>query len=318
MTILIDTLSLNETFDLGLGLLRYQGVTCPSRAGEVLVLPQPVMTVHHNPLDRVLLQPSRNPNHAFHLNEALWMLAGRNDALWLDQFVHDFSTRFAEPNGRIHGAYGKRWRKHFGMDQINEIVNLLKRDPYNRQLVLTMWDPKADLGTIVKDKPCNTHIYFRADNSVLDMTICCRSNDMVWGAYGSNIVHFSMLHEVIAALAEIPLGTLYQFSNNMHGYTSVVTPIVRDEPPRPSVPCTVPMVTVPSKFFEDVYKWSGLNCETETYQNSWFDKVALPVTLAFHHRQDPQMAITLLNTCEDLGWYAGMRIWLDKFWEEKI
>src|ERR1700733_5124864 len=90
----------------GLTLLEKSGIKGPSRNGDVLVMGCPVMTINHFPMNRVSFNERRNANPFFHLMEALWMLAGRNDATWLDQFVGDFSKRYAEPDGKMHGAYG--------------------------------------------------------------------------------------------------------------------------------------------------------------------------------------------------------------------
>jgi hypothetical protein len=54
------------------------------------------------------------------------------------------------------------------------------------------------------------------------MTVCCRSNDIIWGAYGANAVHFSFLLEFIASATGIPMGVYRQFSNNFHLYTNIV------------------------------------------------------------------------------------------------
>jgi hypothetical protein len=81
-----------------------------------------------------------------------------------------------------------------------------------------MWSVVDDLDMDAKDLPCNTHIYFRVQGKTLHMTVCNRSNDLVWGALGSNIVHFSFLHELIAKGAGLQVGTMFQFTNNLHIY----------------------------------------------------------------------------------------------------
>jgi hypothetical protein len=88
-----------------------------------------------------------------------------------------------------------------------------------------MWDPKADLNpgpyTERKDLPCNTQIMFAIRNDKLDMTVINRSNDIVWGAFGTNSVHFTFLQEVIACAVGVDVGHYYLFSNNFHMYNSV-------------------------------------------------------------------------------------------------
>ena len=43
----------------------------------------------------------------------------------------------------------------------------------------------------------------------LCMTVCNRSNDMLWGAYGANVVHMSMLQEFVALFSKFTDGRLY-------------------------------------------------------------------------------------------------------------
>jgi hypothetical protein len=50
------------------------------------------------------------------------------------------------------------------------------------------------------------------------MTVACRSNDIVWGCYGANAVHMSMLQEFIACATGLAMGTYYQISNDWHIY----------------------------------------------------------------------------------------------------
>lgn len=226
-----------EALPTGVELLLSRGEQEDSRAGPVLVAPKPVTTVYLNPCQRVLFSPVRDANPFFHLAEALWMLAGRNDAKFLNLFVKDFGERFAETDGTVHGAYGHRWRKALGFDQLDHVVATLKRDPTSRQCVIQMWDasPEActgydDLRGSWKDRPCNTHIYLRVREDkgwrergdkfshVLDITVPCRSNDIIWGAYGSNAVHFSILQEYLAARIGVGVGRYYQISNNYHAY----------------------------------------------------------------------------------------------------
>jgi thymidylate synthase len=205
----------------GLALLREVGKEEASRAGPVLVAPCPVMTIYDRPCERVLFSAERDANPFFHLAEALWMLAGRNDAAFLNLFIRNFGEQFAQPNGTVHGAYGFRWREMFSMDQLDEVVRILKEEPLSRQAVLTMWNPNVDLGfPDLKDRPCNTQIYFRILDARLQMTVMCRSNDILWGAYGANAVHFSVLQEYLAARIGVKVGIYYQFSNNFHAYIS--------------------------------------------------------------------------------------------------
>lgn len=213
----ITARNVNEAFATAWHVLRVAGVEETSRNGPVLVAPDPVITTYTHPRQRVLFNPERDANAVFHLMESLWMLAGAQHVSWLEQFSSRISA-YAEDDGNIHGAYGYRWRNHFGMDQVAGIVATLQKDPNSRQAVLQMWDPTEDLLGSWRDRPCNTAIYFDCRGGRLNMTVTCRSNDVLWGCYGANVVHMSVLQEVIAAALGVDVGVYRQFSNNWHAY----------------------------------------------------------------------------------------------------
>lgn len=214
--------NVNSALPAGLALLKKYGVEAPSRNGPVLAMPCPVTTAYTRPTQRVLFGAVRDANPFFHLFESLWMLAGHNDTAFVARYNPRMAT-FSDDNDAAtqNGAYGYRWRQHFnGVDQLLEVALLLARDPTTRRAMLGMWDPAQDLvNQGSKDLPCNTHVYFDASRGVLDMTVCCRSNDVVWGAYGANAVHMSFMQEWLALYLNIPVGTYYQMSNNYHVYT---------------------------------------------------------------------------------------------------
>lgn len=204
----------------GVLLLKAHGTREDSRVGPVLVADAPVATVYGQPRNRVSFSPVRDANPFFHLAEALWMLAGRNDSAFLEYFVPRFKE-FSDDGRTLNGAYGFRWRDHFGYDQLEAIARELIKNPGTRRAVLSMWDGHEDFDSAVggsKDVPCNTHAYFRRRGDALDMTVLCRSNDIVWGAYGANVVHFSFLLEFMAATVGARVGTYTQVSNNYHAY----------------------------------------------------------------------------------------------------
>jgi len=191
-----------------------------TRNGPALVFPEPVTTTYLKPTERVLFHAGRDANPIFHLMEAIWMLAGRNDVAFLEQFNRQIE-QYSDDGEVFNAAYGHRWRKHFGHDQLIEVINLLRKDPRSRQAVIQMWDDK-DLTKETKDKACNTQIVFSIRGGFfLDMTVFNRSNDIWWGAYGANAVHFSVLQEFVATSVGMQVGVYRQISNNLHLYTEL-------------------------------------------------------------------------------------------------
>lgn len=77
-----------------------------------------------------------------------------------------------------------------------------------------------DLGKSSKDIPCNDLIMFKIRDGELNMTVCCRSNDAILGAYGANAVQFSMIQEFVARAVGVRVGVYRQISDSFHVYSS--------------------------------------------------------------------------------------------------
>jgi thymidylate synthase len=204
--------------------------------GRALTAPWPVTTVYRNPQQRVIFWPERDANPFFHLYEALWMLQGRDDVGPLLRYAKRMMD-FSDDSYTLHGAYGHRWRQHFykekdpyiwhdPIDQIVVIADRLRNDPDDRRCVLQMWDATVDLDRKGRDVPCNTMATFQISRrGCLDLDVFCRSNDIIWGAYGANAVHFSLLLEYVAAKVGVPMGVYRQHSINYHAYEKVFEPL---------------------------------------------------------------------------------------------
>ena len=191
------------------------------RNGKTLECVDPVTTVYLKPTERVCLIEERDANPFFHFIESMWMLAGRKDLKPLTYYVSSMKD-FSDDGETLWGAYGWRWKSYFLKDQIDVIVKMLKYNPDDRRAVLQMWDAVHDLAKNGKDVPCNTNIYFKIRDNKLNMTVCNRSNDMLWGAYGANVVHMSVLQELIAHKLEIDVGVYRQVSDSFHVYLNDV------------------------------------------------------------------------------------------------
>lgn len=247
--IIITSRSASEGLAEGLDLLTDSPyvVREESRNGGVSVYDGPVIIQNKDPLRRVIFSPIRDANPFFHLFEAFWMLGGRNDLPWLAQFNKRMAS-YSDDGGKTQpAAYGHRWRNYFGYDQLDAVVEELKSNPATRRAVLGMWDPwgihqlrdvsghvvnhfgdLAAVGQGSADVPCNTQCYFTVRDGKLNMGVTCRSNDILWGAHGANIVHFSILLEYLAARCGFMLGELTQFSWNYHLYDNVLKRPVED------------------------------------------------------------------------------------------
>jgi len=191
-----------------------------SRNGPVRSILSPVVLRLMQPDERVITDPTRDANPFFHVMEFVWMMAGSNDIQWIAHFNKNM-LNFSDNGVTQHAAYGARWRNHFWFDQIKGVIKLLKENPLDRRLVINTWDPEADLGHSGVDVPCNTQLLFRVVDGELQMSVINRSNDLIWGALGANICHMTMLQELIARSAGLPMGEYYVFTQNLHIYESV-------------------------------------------------------------------------------------------------
>lgn len=228
----LNVRNVNEALPRAVRLLVDEGVPRPSRYGDVLQAPFSVTTVYDKPCERVLFSPERDANPFFHFYEMLWMIDGRNDVAGPARYAKRMAT-FSDNGETFHGAYGHRWAHAFGTDQLTTIINALAADKNDRRCVLQMWDTRLDLGKKGKDFPCNTLATFQVDaNDQMHMVVFCRSNDIVWGAYGANAVHFSFLLEYVAKASGYSVGTYSQVSVNWHAYVHVFETVSHLRPDR--------------------------------------------------------------------------------------
>lgn len=212
--------NVNQAYEQGISLIKEAARVDNSRNGQVYRPLWPVTIMYSSPRERVLFEPNRDANPFFHLAEAMWMLAGRNDVKFLTWFVRRMSD-FSDDGETFHGAYGYRWRNHFSEDQLPYIVSELKSNPNSRRAVLQMWSCESDLIDApdnAKDLPCNLMAKFEINDGALDMYVFNRSNDMILGAMGANVVHFSILQEYLANELGVRAGRYWQISANMHAY----------------------------------------------------------------------------------------------------
>lgn len=225
--------NVHEALPLGLDLLAAEGYDRASRNGPVRIAPWPVATVYERPCERVIFWPERDANPFLHLYEALWMLRGRRDVAPLARYASRM-REFSDDGETLHGAYGHRWLYYFGIDQLAAAVRRLRANKDDRRVVLGMWDAREDLDRWVRDMsgeppypparegrdvPCNLTATLQVSREAkLDLVVFCRSNDVVWGAYGANAVHFSVMQEYVARQLGVEVGTYTQVSVNYHAY----------------------------------------------------------------------------------------------------
>lgn len=315
-----------------------RGVTRDSRNGPVMVFPEPVTTVYEKPAERVMFWPEREANPFFHLLESLWMLNGMNDVETVAKIVENMRN-YSDNGTTFHGAYGHRWRHWFGFDQLRLIITNLRDNPEDRRQVLSMWDAREDLlpGDIMpprKDLPCNLQATFQVNmHDELDMMVTNRSNDMVWGAYGANAVHFSYLHEFIATAIGVPQGKYFQVSANFHTYSNVLGKVenlvkyARDPlTENPEIPYPdpyerglvepFPLMSIPYDDWLIELKMFFDDPEAMGFRDPFFRRVAVPMAQAlacFKDKTDPNRfanARECLKRVRATDWRLAAEEWI--------
>ena len=187
-----------------------------------------------DPRKRVLTCPFRYNNIFATIAEILWVFAGRDDLAWLGEFLpnaYDYSD-----DGRTWpGAYGPRLYALEGttrktsylsmsisctINQISNLVDILRKDPNSTQAVVTIYSPTKDQNLIsgTKDTPCTMYLQFFIRDNKLHTMCYMRSNDCLWGAYNINVVEWTFLQEIIANIFGVGVGEYTHNAGSFHYY----------------------------------------------------------------------------------------------------
>lgn len=287
------------------------------------------------------------------------MLAGANDVTVPSYFVPRMKE-YSDDGKTFHGAYGRRWRRQDiasenwsasdggpAIDQLRELVELLKDNPTDRRAVLQIWNADKDLNTNSKDIPCNTMAKFDIRDGQLCMVVFNRSNDIIWGCYGANAVQFSVLQEYLAARIGVLVGWYEQVSTDFHAYSTewdkhwfLVDTRLREllktteypneydgeiggNPPGQRIICTMPLVQNSSIFdaecidvIESVREETFQTVSPKSFKNPIFSIVALPMYQAYrlYRSGDPVAAVALLDQAIErsaaVDWLVAARMWM--------
>lgn len=327
--------NVNDAFKEALWLFRadHHVTVEETRNGPARVLRGPLETTLMRPQERVLFWALRDANPFFHLMESLWMLAGRNDVEFVANYVRRMRD-FSDDGITLSGAYGHRWRNHFSIDQIPAIIKQLRDSPNTRRAVLQMWDPVPDLEFPGKDVCCNLAVVFDTRQGVLNSYILNRSNDIIWGLYGANAVHFSILQEYIAAFVGLPIGKMTTYSVNAHAYTALPNRLAEmanvpmsvdlyNEAHGPRTVRPYPLVSVDQREAWDDDLQRFMLGEEADWSRPWndrfFPEVAVPVRMLWQAYKDDDpdgvRAMGLAVQAED--WRVACQEWISRRWESR-
>ena len=303
--------NVNDALPIGIRILAHNGLPVTVRGMNTIEYPMPVCTTYQVPWQRVLFSPERDANPFFHFMESMWILAGRNDVEFPNTYNSNIN-RYSDDGITFHGAYGYRLRSR-DFDQLSTLIDLLKKDSTTRQAVLQMWDYTIDLGASSKDIPCNDLIFFKIRNGALNMTVCNRSNDVIWGAYGANAVHFSYLQEYVACMVGVLIGEYRQVSDSYHVYTDnpqwdklqLLTTIKQ-----PYSHKYYKMITYPEVFDEELNHFMRKDIPFGGWKNRFFPDVAEPIDMSWYDHKHFKRGWTWAEQIADTAWRQACLEWL--------
>ncbi len=151
--------------------------------------------------------------------EQIWFVSGaRKPADFLRDYTKIWDI-FTNPADVVTVAYGYRWRKHFGRDQLGLLMKHLKAEPTSRHGVVITWDPSGDgLGvTNRKNVPCPYSFTVNIIGGKLNLHNIVRSNDMVLG-FPSDVAGFALLQMMLAQKLGVKAGVYSHSISNAHIY----------------------------------------------------------------------------------------------------
>ena len=147
------------------------------------------------------------------LGELLWYLSGSDEAEFVGSYI-PFYVKPGKPT-TVNGAYGPRIRTRHGFDQLQAVVDMMRRKNGSRRAVIQLYDAK-DLLTD-DDVPCTTSLQFHRRGEILHMSVTMRSNDAYLGL-PHDVFCFTMLQELVAAELDLELGEYIHMVGSMHLY----------------------------------------------------------------------------------------------------
>jgi thymidylate synthase len=171
------------------------------------------------------------------LSELLWFLEGSNDerrlceilhgtrdtskrTIWTDNATSDYWQPKARYSGDLGRVYGVQWRDFGGVDQVIELVNNIKKDPYGRRHILTAWNPGQLNQMALPPCHCFAQFYVSADGK-LSCQMYQRSCDMFLGV-PFNIASYSLLTHMIAQVCGLEAGEFVHVLGDAHIYLNHV------------------------------------------------------------------------------------------------
>jgi thymidylate synthase len=169
------------------------------------------------------------------IHELLWFLKGDTNAQYLQKNGVKIWNEWALENGDLGPIYGKQWRSWASpdghtIDQIDEVLNLIKTKPNSRRMIVNAWNPSvlpdesiSPTDNVKKGKaalpPCHTMFQFYVADNKLSCMLTQRSADAFLGV-PFNIASYSLLTYMMAQQANLEVGEFIWSGGDCHIYSN--------------------------------------------------------------------------------------------------
>lgn len=197
-------------------------------------------------------------------DELLWIWQKKsNNVNDLNSHIWD---QWADENGSIGKAYGYQLQvpykfKQGEMDQVDNVLWLLKNDRYSRRIMTSMYN-FADLSEMNLE-PCAYSMTFNVKGDTLNAILNQRSQDVLT-ANNWNVVQYSLLLMMMAQVSGLKAGELVHVIADAHIYDRHVD-IVKELIARPQYPA--PKVRLNPEV-KDFYSFTTDDLIIEDYQKN--------------------------------------------------
>lgn len=164
--------------------------------------------------------------------ELLWFLKGSTNVRWLQEHNVHIWDEWADENGDLGPVYGAQWRSwpaptpedpNRTIDQIANVMNLIKNNPDSRRMVVSAWNP-AEVENMALP-PCHALFQFYVADGRLSCQLYQRSCDMFLGV-PFNIASYSLLTLMMAQQAGLEPGEFVWTGGDCHVYDNHIDQVL--------------------------------------------------------------------------------------------
>jgi thymidylate synthase len=159
------------------------------------------------------------------IHELLWFLAGDTNTAYLKRHGVSIWDDWADPTGELGPVYGRQWRSWAApgkpgqgprtIDQISDVVDMLKRTPDSRRMIVSAWNP-ADIPDMAL-APCHCLFQFYVADGKLSCQLYQRSADIFLGV-PFNIASYAALTLMMAQVTGLKPGDFVHTLGDAHLY----------------------------------------------------------------------------------------------------